>query len=91
MTAIASQLDSKLAQLPPAKARLLERLVREAMTLADVAETVEAAPDWLEMQVHRLPLATADYERLTEALDQPPRDLPRLRELLREPSKLGNA
>jgi uncharacterized protein (DUF1778 family) len=39
------------------------------------------------MQVQPFPLPTADYERLAETLDQPPRKLPRLRELLKEASK----
>ena len=61
---------------------------------ARVRVTIESeavAVDWLDMQVHPLPLATADFERLTEALREPPRNLPRLRELLKEPGKFGNA
>src|SRR5437016_5468323 len=97
MTELASKLDEKLAQLTPGKARVLERLVRDAMALADADSqtAIEAPPgqttDWLEMQVHSLSLPTADYERLAGPSDQPPRNLPRLRELLKEPGKFGNA
>src|SRR5438067_1210409 len=98
MTDLAAELDQKLTELAPAKARVLERLVREAMALADAADvslqTGTAKPgtdELLNLRVYPLPLATPDFERLREALDQPPRDLPRLRELLSEPSRFGNA
>ena len=98
MTELASELDQKLAQLAPAKARVLERLVREAIALADAGDSpmqpgaVEREdPDLLELQVHPLPLTTSDFERLAEALEQPLRDLPRLRELLNQSGKFGNA
>ncbi len=93
MTELALELDEKLAHLAPAKARALERRVREAIALAeaDLSSNAEVAEggrlDWLEMQVQPFPLPTADYERLAETLDQPPRKLPRLRELLKEASK----
>ena len=89
MTALASELDRKLTELNAERARLLERLVRDAMALAENAEA--GSPDWLNMQVQPLPMSAADHDHLAAALDEPPRDLPRLRELLREPSKFGNA
>jgi hypothetical protein len=89
MTALAIELDRKLTELNSERARLLERLVRDAMALA---ESVEAgSPDWLNMKVQPLTMSEADYDHLVAALDEPPRDLPRLRELMREPSKFGNA
>jgi hypothetical protein len=48
-------------------------------------------PDWLNLQVQPLPISAADYDHLAAALEEPPRDLPRLRELLREPGRFGNA
>ena len=94
MTDLASELDEKLAKLPPAKARVLERLVREAMVLADAADVqtgTAGADELLNLRVQTLPLDSRDFERLGEALEESPRDLPRLRELLREPSRLGHA
>ena len=75
MTELALELDEKLAQLAPAKARALERRVREAIALAEAdlssnAEVPEGGRlDWLEMQVQPFPLPTADYEQLAETLD----------------------
>lgn len=88
MTALAAELDRKLSQLDPERAAKLERVVREAMALA---EPESAEFDWTKMQVHELKLSKADYEFLMEALDAPPRDLPRLRKLMQEPSIFGNA
>jgi len=89
MTALASELDRKLSELTSERARLLERLVRDAMALA---ESVEAGgPDGLNLEVQPLPMSAADYDHLAAALNEAPRDLPRLRELLREPGKFGNA
>ena len=98
MTDLASELDQKLTQLAPAKARALERLVREAMALADANNASQATnpeeaaiQEALDLRVYPLPLATPDFERLREILDEPPHDLPRLRELFSEPAKLGHA
>jgi hypothetical protein len=90
MTALAAELDEKLAQLAPAKARALERLVREAIALADDKVDVDTE-DLLNLRVQPLPLPTRDFERLREALDQRARELPRLRELLRQPDRFGHA
>jgi hypothetical protein len=89
MTALANELERKLSELPSERARLLERLVRDAMALAE--STDGGAPDWLNLQVQPLPISAADYDHLAAALEEPPRDLPRLRELLREPGRFGNA
>lgn len=98
MTDLASELDQKLTQLAPAKARALERLVREAMALADAndasrAPTAEEAgiEEALNLRVRPLPLDDPDFERLHGALDEPPRDLARLRELLSQPGRFGHA
>ena len=96
VTDLAVELDQKLMKLAPAKARALERLVREAMALADAADiqtgAAEAGSDeLLSLRVRPLPLTSQDFERLREALDEPPRDLPRLRELLHEPNRFGHA
>ena len=98
MTDLACELDQKLAQLAPAKARALERLVREAMALADAKDASRATEpeeggiqEALNLRVYPLPLGGPDFERLCGALDEPPRDLPRLRELLSEPGRLGDA
>ena len=98
MTDLASELDQKLTQLAPAKARVLERLVREAMALADADDASrttnleeEAIHEALNLRVQPLSLAAADFERLSEALNDSPRDLPRLRELLRKPARFGHA
>jgi hypothetical protein len=98
MTELAAELDQKLTKLTPAKARALERLVREAMALAETPEmasptaNVPAGPnDLLNLRVYALPVMTQDFERLWEAMDEPPRELPRLRELLREPGRFGHA
>ena len=98
MTDLASELDQKLTQLPPAKARALERLVREAMALTDANDAARATKpeeagiqEALNLRVYPLPLPGPDFERLREALDEPPRDLPRLRELLSQPGRLGHA
>ena len=55
------------------------------------ANAEAAADELLNLQVHPLALAGRDFERLREALEEPPRDLPRLRELLNGPSRLGHA
>ena len=96
MTDLAVELDQKLMKLAPAKARALERLVREAMALADAADIQTGAAETgsdelLSLRVHPFPLNSQDFERLREALDEPPRDLPRLRELLHEPNRFGHA
>ena len=89
MTAIASELDRKLTELTAERARLLERLVRDAMALAESAAAEDA--DWLNMKVQPVTVCEADYDHLAAALDEPPRDLPRLRELMRSPGRFGNA
>ena len=83
MTDVASDLDQKLTQLAPAKARLLERLVREAMALADASDVSQpskseeaAIREALDLRVYPLPLDSPDFERLHEALNAPTRDLP---------------
>jgi hypothetical protein len=98
MTDLAAELDQKLTKLAPAKARVLERLVREAMALAGATETTPPAGDvdagadhLLNLRVYPLPLMTQDFERLREAFEGPPRELPRLRELLSKPGRLGHA
>jgi uncharacterized protein (DUF1778 family) len=98
MTDLAAELDQKLAKMEPAKARVLERLVREAMALADAPGTASptanvdaASDDLLNLRVYPLALMTEDFERLHEAMDQPPRELPRLRELLSQPGRLRHA
>jgi hypothetical protein len=98
MTDLAAELDQKLAKLEPAKAQLLERLVREAMALADAPEMASptanmepASDNLLNLRVYPLSLVAEDFGRLQEAMDQPPRELPRLRDLLRQPGRLGHA
>jgi hypothetical protein len=91
MTDVAAELDQKLMRLAPSKARVLERLVREAMELADTAEVTSGTDDLLNLHVYPLPLKASDFERLREALDETTRELPRLRELLRQPGKFGHA
>lgn len=91
MTALAAELDRKLAELGSARAGLLERLVRDAMALAEAGATrpqataTPADSDAPAMtEIVRVPLSTADYEQLCDALERPPRDLPRLRRLMQE-------
>lgn len=92
MTDLAAELDQKLTQLAPAKARGLERMVRDAMALADASGKIDAdADELLNLRVYPLPLGSGDFGRLREAIDEPVRELPRLRDLLREPGRLGHA
>jgi hypothetical protein len=98
MTDLASELDQKLTQLAPTKARALERLVREAMALADANDPSRATTPTeagiqaaLNLRVYPLSLPSPDFERLRGALDESPHDLPRLRELLSQPGRLGHA
>ena len=91
MTALAAELDRKLAELGAPRASLLERLMREAMALAEASpahppagrsSAEGGAAEMTELQ--RVPLSTADYEHLCAALERPPRDRPRLRRLMEE-------
>jgi len=90
MTDLALKLEQKLTQLAPGKARALERVVREAMALADAAETMSGTNDLLNLRIHAIALMSEDFRRLAEALNEPPRELPRLRELLTQSSRLGH-
>lgn len=89
MTALTSELDRKLSELTTERARLLERLVRDAMALADSEPS--GGPDGLNLELQPLPMSAADYDHLATALGEPPRDLPRLRDLLHTPGRFGNA
>jgi len=91
MTALTAELDRKLAELGSTRASLLERLVRDAMALAEASPAGPSATSTLTdveppvmTEVQQVLLSTRDYEHLLDALDQPPRDLPRLRRLMQE-------
>lgn len=95
MTALASELDRKLSELDSERARLLEHLVRDAMALAESSPAGSKPGPDLEaegtMEVQKIKLSAQDYDLLCRWLDEPPRDLPRLRQLMREPSIFKNA
>ena len=103
MNTLASQLDRKLSELDPETARVLERLVRVAISLVENASALKQRRPRRRAVSRKLPaesrrqeetritLPETDFESFCRILDAAPRDLPRLRQLLKRPSRLADA